>query len=121
MALATTGCASGPEPTEQDIWHESGLRPGQVPAATPGEREVLARMAEIPAGQAVTLAGQVFIVDEPYHAASGRTCRSVTIRAAREAGGTDVRLACAEDGGWVFVPDPFGPAQSAGPIAERAR
>lgn len=101
------GCGGAPEPREQDIWHRSQLRPGRVPAETKGEQELLARLGDVPTGEPVTVAGQVFVVDAPYAAASGRTCRSITVRGPEGEGQPEVKLACDGPGGWELVPDPF--------------
>ncbi|MFW6067625.1 MAG: DVU3141 family protein [Myxococcota bacterium] len=119
ILLAGAGCASSP-PTDHEIWHESGLRPGRMPPDTPGERELLARLPQVPVNEPVNLGGQVFVADEPYHAASGRTCRPVTVRSAAGDARARVKLACEERGSWVFVPDPFdGSATAQAPAPER--
>ncbi len=108
-------CGGAAEPTERDIWYTASLRPGSVPPTTEGERELLARIEQVPAGEPVALGGQVFVVDEPYAAASGRMCRSVEIRGSAGSETVEVKLACEEDAGWVFVPDVFADAE---PVAE---
>ena len=101
------GCGGPEAPAERDIWHTSALRPGRVAPETAGERELLARMDDVPANERVTFGGQTFVVDEPYFAASGRRCRSVTVRPTLDADDVQVKLACEEGSGWVFVPDVF--------------
>jgi hypothetical protein len=125
LGLLWTGCASAP-PTDAEIWHQSTLRPGVVPPGTHGERELLVRMPDVPVGQPVAFGSQVFTVDAPYVAASGRTCRPVTARSNEADGHVDFRLACEEPDGWAFVPDPFADASvqttagSRAPTAGRA-
>jgi len=101
------GCGSGPSPREQDIWYTPSLRPGQVPPTTAGERELLARLGQLPSGQAVSLEGQVFVPGEPYQAASGRTCRPIGVGEPDAEHEGDRRLACEDRQHWVFVPDVF--------------
>lgn len=110
-SLVGLGCGAAAEPREQDIWYTSELRPGEVPPVTEGERELLARLDDLPSGDPVAFGGQSFLVEEPYTAASGRVCRSVTVRSV-EGAGVDVKLACQSDRGWSFVPDVFGDADA---------
>lgn len=105
--VAGLGCGGAQEPRDEDVWHSSSLQPSSVPPQTEGERELLARLDEIPAGQEVTLGGQTFVADEAYASASGRACRSITVRSPEQSS-VEVRLACQGDAGWVFVPDVFG-------------
>lgn len=107
LVPSLAGCGGSQEPSERDIWYTTSLRPGTVDPETQGERELLARMGRVPVSQPVTFAGQTFVVDAPYAAASGRLCRSVRVE-----GGRDValKLACEEDSGWVFVPDVYAGA-----------
>ena len=107
------GCGGSQQPSEQEIWYTTSLRPGAVEPETQGERELLARMESVPVSRPVSFAGQTFIVDAPYAAASGRPCRSVRVEGGRD---VQLKLACEEDTGWVFVPDVF-----AGEEAEAAR
>lgn len=107
------GCGGAGEPTERDIWYTQSLRPGRVPPETAGERELLARMEEVPVGEPVALGSQIFVVDAPYAAASGRLCRSVEIRSSPSAESGEVKLACEENSGWAFVPDVFADERAA--------
>jgi hypothetical protein len=111
LASASIGCASKP-PTDDQIWHESTLRPGLLSPETQGERELLVRLSDVPVGQPVTFGSQVFIADAPYAAASGRTCRSVMLRPTEPDGTVQVKLACEVAEGWAFVPDPFADASA---------
>lgn len=109
LGVLGAACGGGP-PSANQIWHEASLRPGEVSPETHGEREFLIRLADVPAGQPVAFGSQVFVADAPYFAASGRTCRPVTVRPREPDGQVDFRLACEERDGWVFVPDPFADA-----------
>ncbi len=108
LALGTA-CGAGAPPAESEIWYAANLRPGVELAATPGEELLLGRLASLPANESIQLEGQVFTASTPYVAASGRTCRRISIE-------TDAtprrRLACDDsEGRWVFVPNPF-PAEA---------
>lgn len=106
LLLATVGCASS-SPSELDVWHTSALRPGRVSPETRAERELLARLDSVPAHEPVNYGDQVFVAEPPYAAASGRDCRSITIRSTEGDGQVKIKLACEDRTGWVFVPDPF--------------
>lgn len=110
LVSSLAGCGGSQEPSERDIWYTTSLRPGTVEPDTQGERELLARMESIPVSEPVTFAGQTFLVDAPYAAASGRSCRSVRVEGGRD---VELKLACEEDAGWVFVPDVFAEGSAA--------
>jgi hypothetical protein len=113
-------CASAPEPNDEDVWHESSLRPSRVPPQTQGERKLLTRLSDMPTNEPVRIGGQVFVAGEPYAAASGRTCRSVTVRAPDGSKGADVKLAChGRAGGWTFVPDVFAEAAQQRKVSQK--
>lgn len=119
VLASLAGCGGSQEPSERDIWYTTSLRPGTVDPETQGERELLARMERVPVSQPVTFAGQTFVVDAPYAAASGRLCRSVRVEGGREVA---LKLACEEGSGWVFVPDVFeGGAEGTVQTAEAAQ
>ena len=99
VALAAAACGSAS--AEGDVWFDDQLRPGSVDVTNDTERETLARLSDLPAGDSVTIAGEQVTAGEPYHAASGRRCREVSL-------GGAARLACEQEQGWVFVPDVFG-------------
>lgn len=111
LSSTGAGCGGTAEPRDEEIWYTSELRPGRVPPATEGERELLARLGELPSEEPVTFGGQSFLVEEPYTAASGRVCRAVTVRQV-EGQGVEVKLACQDGGEWAFVPDVFGDAEA---------
>ena len=103
LVTALGACGGSQAPTEQEIWYTTSLRPGTVEPETQGERELLARMDEVPSNEPVRFAGQVFVVEPAYTAASGRSCRSVRV----DADAVELKLACEQGAGWVFVPDVF--------------
>ena len=71
------------------------------------EREILQRLPTLTPEQPVTIGGAIVSAAAPYHAASGRTCRSLTITSADRSASS--RLACREDAEWFFVPQVFQP------------
>lgn len=107
--VSLTACGSAP-PSEATIYYDPALRPGVVEASD-AERQLLARLDEVPPGQSLEIAGHVYVAEAPYAAASGRLCRSVRVRAGER---ETPRLACEADQGWVFVPDVFVPDVFAG-------
>ena len=105
VSAFVSACGSSAPPSESEIWHAATLRPGVELATTPGEEQLLQRIASLPADEPVRLGEQVFTPGAPYHAASGRTCRSVGIQSGESARN---RLVCDDaEGRWVFVPNPF--------------
>jgi hypothetical protein len=105
--LGLVGCGSS-QPAEHDIWHTPALRPSRVAPASEAERELLTRIDDLPSDEPVSVGGQVFVAGEPYAAASGRTCRTITHGSEPSASGHGtVRLACEDGPSWVFVPDVF--------------
>jgi hypothetical protein len=116
LALAgalATGCA-GPRPGPE---HAAVSPPSAVAPGDELERELLRRLPELPAEQPVSIDDATVIARAPYFAASGRTCRALTIHAPGGApsgapggapdGASRSRLACREDGDWFFVPQIF--------------
>jgi hypothetical protein len=79
---------------------------GRVEAADDAERQILAQAEGLPAGQKTTVAGMTVVADEPYHAASGNTCRWLSISAGNGTGAR--RLACSDGASWFFAPDVLG-------------
>lgn len=67
--------------------------------------QVLARMSDLPAGEALSLSdGLSATASAPYSAASGRQCRQVALRGG-EAGLGESRLACSGAGqNWTWYP-----------------
>ena len=76
------------------------------PARTDLERRVLRDLPQQPSGVARRIADVTVVVDEPYSAASGRTCRSIHFSGGASVSGA--RLACNAGSDWFFVPDVFG-------------
>jgi hypothetical protein len=78
---------------------------GTIPPADSSEQEVLDRVGNLPPRAAVRVQGLTVFADYPYTAASGRTCRRLTLtRTGRQP--TD-RMACSDGKSWFFVPSVF--------------
>ena len=93
LVLAAMACASAPP---AGTWSPE-LAPSSLATSSTAEAEVLARAAQLPVEQPVTVAGLHVLAAAPYSAASGRLCRQLQID-------QQPRLACDSADGWVFVP-----------------
>jgi hypothetical protein len=105
-ALAAIACAGAehqradsPTPFEE---------PNQL-KATSGEQQVLQQLDALPAGQASVVGEYSVMPEAPYQAASGRTCRKLTLNS-RSTKSSSLRLACSDGTRWQFVPDVFSGA-----------
>jgi hypothetical protein len=105
-AVVACGSASPmPTPQEAKDAHDTGTRLG---ASSPMEESVLAALESMPANQPRQF-GDVSVTGRaPYHAASGRRCRSVLF--ARSGDAAPDRVACTDGKAWFFVPNVFEPA-----------
>ena len=99
--VGLAGCGAAPV-RDEDVFHEPALRPGVVPPASEAERELLSRLASLEPDREVRIGDHVFVPRARYAAASGRACMRI------EVAGDGARVACEDDGAWVFVPDVFG-------------
>jgi hypothetical protein len=134
LAVALAGCA-GAQPRAE---HAAVSPPSAVAPGDELERELLRRLPELPPEQPVSIQDATVLAGAPYFAASGRTCRALTIQGTAQspaqgtaqspAQGTTQspaqhadrssgaeprpRLACREDGDWFFVPQVFRPGQA---------
>jgi hypothetical protein len=105
LAGAAFGCGGGPKPNPRDT-ADANDTGRTLPARSSSEENVLRQAAGLPAGTPHTV-GDVVVVAEPaYQAASGRTCRSLSITDRKKA--VTHRLACTEGKTWFFVPDVLG-------------
>lgn len=104
LGVGLGACGASP-PRDEDVYHESSLRPGTVPAETDAERELLERLPSLTENESVRLGDHTFVILAGYASASGRRCAPV-----REQTGTGdrTRVACETATGWTFVPDVFG-------------
>lgn len=107
LLLAAAGCASQSQGEPRDV-ADANDTGRSLPAPTRLEQDVLRALPSLESGQARPV-GNALVVAEPiYTAASGRTCRALSIGV----GGKNVaRLACHSGGTWYFVPDVFGHAE----------
>lgn len=126
LAVALAGCAGAPPRAE----HAAVSPPSAVAPGDELERELLRRLPELPPEQPISIQNATVLAGAPYYAASGRTCRPLTIQGAEQppgqgaeqspgqgserSAGTEPRprLACREDGDWFFVPEVFRPGQA---------
>ncbi len=108
-ALTLMGCAGAPPPEPRAI--EDANDTGRtVDARSGAETEVLRAVPTLPVRQPRRIAGLVVTADSAYSAASGRTCRALSINPAanKPSQGSTQRLACTSGDAWFFVPDVFG-------------
>lgn len=98
-------CSPSETPSARDV-ADANDTGRTLSAENPGERAVLARVATLPNGKAVTVSGLSVTAEPQYAAASGRTCRALSIVDAG-AGRNRNRVACSDGKSWFFVPDVF--------------
>jgi hypothetical protein len=112
LATLAFGCSHG-----QRVAVEPGpAEPSAIEPANEIERAILQRLPTLVPEQPVTIDGAIVSAAAPYHAASGRTCRSLTITGADHTAHS--RLACREDAAWFFVPQVFQTDESRPPGAD---
>jgi hypothetical protein len=68
---------------------------------------VLKALVSLPSGKPQQVAGATVVAEPAYVAASGRTCRALSINATNRVDPRH-RLACTNGGAWFFVPEVFG-------------
>jgi len=68
---------------------------------------VLAQLEQLPATEARTIDSLVVVADAPYSAASGKTCRRLTLTPQKPPKASRTRLACRDGDAWGFVPSVF--------------
>jgi hypothetical protein len=100
LAALTIGCTRS-----QPVAEPGPAGPTTIEPANEIEREILQRLSALAPEQPATIQGAIVSAAAPYHAASGRTCRFLTITSADRSSGS--RLACREDAEWFFVPPVF--------------
>jgi hypothetical protein len=110
LALASGGCASarGGEARDLADANDTGSTLG---ARSASERVMLTAVSGLPSGQPREVAGTTVVAEPAYAAASGRTCRALSLNP-RKPGKASHRLACTIGGAWFFVPDVFGGDES---------
>lgn len=100
------GCASA----NQDVAPgepTSFVGDGTAEAASPAEAKVLAQLGQLPPAQERTVDNLSVTADPPYTAASGKTCRRLTLKPLKSPKTSRTRLACRNGERWAFVPSVF--------------
>lgn len=105
-ALGLAACASPPPASARDVAdaNDTGRAVG---ARSNVEREVLKAIPSLPSSKPQQVAGATVIAEPAYVAASGRTCRAISLDSKSKAESRH-RLVCTNGGAWFFVPDVFG-------------
>jgi len=86
---------------------------GKAEAASPAEAKVLEQLERLPVAQARNVDTLSVVADAPYAAASGKTCRRLTLTPVEPPKTSRTRLACKDAGqhagasAWGFVPSVF--------------
>ena len=105
--LATAGCGAGtPEPDAQAV-RDAADTGGTVEPSSAEEQKVLDGLSDLAPGKTHNVGSLRVVADRPYFAASGRTCRRVTMTPGSGKASAATRLACTEGQKWFFVPDVF--------------
>lgn len=101
-----TSCSSTPATSARDAADANDTGRKLAPTGE-SERALLRQLSGLPNGKAQRV-GDATIVAEPlYHAASGRSCRALSVTPSAKQQATH-RLACSDGQSWFFVPDVFG-------------
>jgi len=105
LPLAAIACSSGNRAKPLDPSYASLVEPATREPSDDVERAILRRLGQLAPNAEESIDGQVVTAGPPYAAASGRTCRMVTIRPAKQSEPSRSRLACLVDEVWSFVPE----------------
>jgi len=104
---ASAACSSAPPPSARDVADANDTGRTLSPSSE-GERELLRRISQLPAGTPQRVGDESVVAEPPYTAASGRTCRALSLTSGKT-GKVFHRVACSGGGNaWFFVPDVFG-------------
>ncbi len=95
--------------TPGDGSYAASVAPGTRAPADALEQTILEKLPKLTAGMSETIDGHSVTVGESYDAASGRTCKKISISGPRQA----QSLACLMPKGWAYVPQVLG-AESSG-------
>lgn len=106
-ALLLISCAGAPAASPRDVADANDVGRTLAPTSD-GERYLLKRLPELPAGGSVRLDGGTATADATYDSASGRKCRSVHFSSGSRQ--SMHRLACTDGLAWFFVPEVFAAA-----------
>lgn len=107
MSLAATliGCSSPPQTSPRDAADANDTGRRLAPNGA-GERELLGQVPSLPSNAPRHIGHTTVVAEAPYQAASGRTCRALTVTSEQKAQSA-LRLACSDGKTWFFVPDVF--------------
>jgi hypothetical protein len=112
VALGGASCGGSTLPPDDPAVLDANDTGGRLQPASESERKLLEALGQMPAGTEQKVGSLSVVADRPYHAASGRVCRRVTIASAAPQAESGTRLACSDGKSWFFVPDVFiAPAQ----------
>lgn len=106
LALALVACSS-PKPLAARDVADANDTGRTLAARTQAEQQLLARVGSLPSGSAQQLSGLNVIAEPAYAAASGHTCRALSITPSSPSMERH-RIACTDGKNWFFVPDVFG-------------
>ncbi len=106
LAGALLSCGGGAKPNPRDA-ADANDTGGTLPGRTASEQNILQQVAQLPPGSAKTIGDSVVIAEPAYYAASGRTCRALSITQGQRKQASH-RLACTDGRAWFFVPDVLG-------------
>jgi len=98
------GCGAS---QEQPIAAPAPVGGGTAEAGSPAEEKVLERLADMPPSKSQRIGELAVLAEAPYTAASGKTCRRVTLTKAAAPRSSRTRLACSDGEAWQYVPDVF--------------
>lgn len=108
LLLAPLSCSSQPQTEPRDV-ADANDTGRALPAHTRLEQALLRALPSLPSGRPRQIEGATVMAEAAYTAASGRTCRTLSIQANGKARS---RLACHAEGAWYFVPDVFGATEA---------
>jgi hypothetical protein len=106
LASLALACGGGDKPNARDA-ADANDTGRTLPARSASEQNILQQVAQLPAGSPRTFGDSVVVAEPAYNAASGRTCRALSITRGKQ-GQASHRLACTEGKAWFFVPDVLG-------------
>jgi hypothetical protein len=119
LAIVTAGalalaCGPAPGPAHPDVEYEALASPSARPPASEVERAILVHLGDLDTGNTAQLEGRTVVIGPPYAAASGRSCRRITIGGGSAADAPQHVLACLIAGAWSFVPAVVGDGDANG-------
>ena len=112
-AALAVGCGPGPRPPADPAYAEL-VEPRTERPASDFERALLGALPDLAPEEPATVGGRRVVAGRRYLAASGRTCRELSVDAPA---GDRQRLACIIDGAWAFVPAVLAPDSPEAPAS----